>query len=94
MVARQREIAAGGPVVMAGRDIGTVVLPDAPVKIYLTASPDARVARRFAELSERGAAVGAEELRAQMGERDRLDASRAVAPLGPRRERPSSTRAG
>ena len=83
LVARQREIAAAGPVVMAGRDIGTVVLPEAPVKIFLTASSDERVARRFAELNERGVPVAADELRAQMGERDRLDESRAVAPLRP-----------
>ena len=81
MVERQREIAAAGPVVMAGRDIGTVVLPEAPVKVYLTASRDARVERRLAELSERGTAIEAGELRTQMGERDRLDESRTVAPL-------------
>jgi cytidylate kinase len=81
MVERQRAIAAAGPVVMAGRDIGTVVLPAAPVKIFLTASSDARTARRFAELSRRGAEVAAEDVRAQLGERDRLDENRAVAPL-------------
>jgi cytidylate kinase len=81
MVASQREIAARGPVVMAGRDIGTVVLPEAPVKIFLTASRDARVARRLSELSDRGAEIALDELRAQMSERDRLDETRAVAPL-------------
>jgi cytidylate kinase len=81
MVASQREIAARGPVVMAGRDIGTVVLPAAPVKIFLTASRDARVARRLSELSGRGADIALDELRAQMSERDRLDENRAVAPL-------------
>jgi cytidylate kinase len=83
LVERQRAIAAGGPVVMAGRDIGTVVLPDAPVKIYLTASVDARVERRRAELAERGTFVEAPELRRQIVERDRLDGSRAVSPLRP-----------
>jgi cytidylate kinase len=81
MVERQRAIAAAGPVVMAGRDIGTVVLPDAPVKVYLTASADARVERRLAEMAERGSTVSAGELRVQIAERDRLDENRAVAPL-------------
>jgi CMP/dCMP kinase len=81
MVERQRAIAREGPVVMAGRDIGTVVLPDAPVKVYLTASLEARVARRLAELSEAGRAVDPAELRAQLLERDALDAGRPVAPL-------------
>ena len=83
MVERLRAIAAEGPVVMAGRDIGTVVLPEAPVKIFLTASLDARVARRLAELSERGTTVEPAELRAQLAERDALDESRPVAPLRP-----------
>lgn len=83
MVERQRAIARTAPVVMAGRDIGTVVLPDAPVKIFLTASLDARVARRLAELAAEGAQVDRFELRAQMTERDHLDANRAVSPLKP-----------
>jgi cytidylate kinase len=83
MVLRQRAIASQGPVVMAGRDIGTVVLPDAPVKIYLTASLEARVGRRLAELAEHGTAVDPAELAAQLRERDALDAGRAVAPLRP-----------
>jgi cytidylate kinase len=83
MVERQRAIAAEGPVVMAGRDIGTVVLPEAPVKIFLTAGLEARVQRRLAELAERGSVVEAGELRAQMAERDALDESRPVAPLRP-----------
>ncbi|MGP6157325.1 MAG: (d)CMP kinase [Vulcanimicrobiaceae bacterium] len=83
LVERQRAIAQEGPVVMAGRDIGTVVLPGAPVKVYLTASLDARVQRRNAELAERGTRVDPDELRRQMKERDRLDAGRAVAPLRP-----------
>ncbi len=81
MVAEQRRIAQSGPVVMAGRDIGTVVLPDAPVKIYLTASVRARVARRRAQLEEAGVDVGAHELAKEIEERDRLDESRAVSPL-------------
>jgi cytidylate kinase len=83
MVARQRSIATLGPVVMAGRDIGTIVLPDAPVKVFLTASVDARVRRRRMELAERGVAIDESELTAQMLERDRLDRERPVAPLQP-----------
>lgn len=83
MVERQREIATRGRVVMAGRDIGTVVLPDAPLKVFLTASVEARVARRAAELAAAGAPVDSEALRVQIEERDRLDASRPVAPLRP-----------
>ncbi len=81
LVARQRAIAQEGPVVMAGRDIGSVVLPDAPLKIFLTASVAARVERRLAELEARGAAVGWSELRSEIEERDRLDATRAASPL-------------
>ncbi len=83
MVERQRAIAAAGPVVMAGRDIGTVVLPDAPVKVFLTASVDARVRRRLEELAALGRPVDEAELTRQMRERDRLDENRAVAPLRP-----------
>jgi cytidylate kinase len=81
MVNRQRAIAAAGPVVMAGRDIGTVVLPDAPLKVFLTASVDARVKRRLAELGAAGAAVDPNVLRVQIAERDRLDETRETSPL-------------
>ena len=81
MVAEQRRIAESGPVVMAGRDIGTVVLPDAPVKIYLTASVQARVERRRVQLEEAGVDVSAHELAKEIEERDRLDETRAVSPL-------------
>jgi cytidylate kinase len=83
LVERQREIAAAGPVVMAGRDIGTVVLPAASVKIFLTASVDERVERRLAELAAHGTQVDKETLRGEILERDRLDSSRDVAPLRP-----------
>ena len=83
LVERQRAIASAGPVVMAGRDIGTVVLPDAPVKIFLTASVGERVERRLAELDARGAGVERVDLRREIEERDRIDASRAVSPLRP-----------
>jgi len=83
MVERQRAIAGRGPVVMAGRDIGTVVLPDAPVKVFLTASVPERVERRRAELAARAVVVDRATLQAEIEERDRLDATRAVAPLRP-----------
>lgn len=81
LVERQRAIAASGPVVMAGRDIGTVVLPDARFKFFLTASVDERARRRHAEFRERGIVVSFDEVRAQIAERDRLDSTRAVSPL-------------
>ncbi|MBV9278191.1 MAG: (d)CMP kinase [Candidatus Eremiobacteraeota bacterium] len=81
MVREQRRIANDAPVVMAGRDIGTVVLPDAPHKIFLTASVDARVQRRGAEMQAAGVDVSARKLRQEIEERDRLDQSRATSPL-------------
>ncbi len=81
LVQRQRAIAAQGPVVMAGRDIGTVVLPDARHKFFLTASVDERARRRQAEFHERGLDVPFEDVRAQIVERDRLDSTRDVSPL-------------
>ncbi len=83
LVRRQRAIAAQGPVVMAGRDIGTVVLPDARHKFFLTASVDERARRRQAEFHERGLDVEFAEVRAQIAERDRLDSTRAASPLRP-----------
>jgi cytidylate kinase len=83
MVRAQREAADAVPVVMAGRDIGTVVLPDAPVKIFLTASVAARVARRKAQLESAGVDVDAHRLTEEIEERDRLDRTRAVSPLMP-----------
>ena len=82
--ARQREAAASHPgVVVDGRDIGTVVVPDAPLKVFLTATPDERARRR---LSQRGRALGADEVRREseaLAARDDADASRSVAPLKP-----------
>ena len=86
MVAAQRRIAGDESVVMAGRDIGTVVLPNAPVKIYLTASVDARVDRRRMQLEAAGANVDAAQLRQELERRDRLDRTRAVSPLEPARD--------
>ena len=66
---------------MDGRDIGTVVLPDADVKIFLTASPEARAERRFKELTEKGMDVKYEDVLADMIKRDYDDSHRAIAPL-------------
>lgn len=77
----QRDLARCQSVIMDGRDIGTVILPDAKVKIFLTASPEKRAARRCAELREKGQDVTVEGILADMERRDALDASRATAPL-------------
>ena len=81
MVAKQREIGQRTSVVMEGRDIGTVVFPQAEVKIYLDANPEERVRRRLAEQRQKGEAVSADSLAAQMKERDQRDSTRADAPL-------------
>jgi len=83
LVEEQRAIAARGSVVMAGRDIGTVVLPHARYKIFLTASVEERVVRRRAELLRAGVNVDTRQLRQEIEERDRLDASRIASPLRP-----------
>ena len=78
----QRKLARENNVIMDGRDIGTVILPDAQVKIFLTASPETRAARRFAELKDKGTEpVAYARILEDMKARDALDASRAVAPL-------------
>ncbi|MBG0829633.1 (d)CMP kinase [Planomonospora sp. ID67723] len=77
LVAEQREIIGTGGIVVEGRDIGTVVAPGAPVKVYLTASADARAARRTAELA--GTTVEAQK--AAMARRDTLDSTRKTDPL-------------
>ena len=77
----QRELAGQNDVVMDGRDIGTVVLPAADVKIFLTAAPEARARRRCDELRERGTPQPYEEVLADLVERDRRDTTRATAPL-------------
>lgn len=83
MVRAQRAAADSASVVMAGRDIGTVVLPNAGVKIFLTASVAARVARRKAQLEAAGVEVDVHRLTEEIEERDRLDRTRAVSPLEP-----------
>jgi len=77
----QRKFARKHNVVMDGRDIGTVVLPNAQVKIFLTASAEERARRRFAELSERGEKVSFEKVLQDMIARDKQDTERAIAPL-------------
>jgi cytidylate kinase len=77
----QRQLARSGPCVVEGRDIGTVVLPDAPLKIFLTASPEVRAQRRQKELEARGVKASAEATRREQEERDRRDLTRTTAPL-------------
>ena len=82
LVAQQRALGRAG-LVMAGRDIGTVVFPDAGFKFFLTAGLDERVRRRAAQFEARGEAVDAEAMRREVAERDRADSERTVAPLRP-----------
>ena len=78
----QREFAGKPPgAVLDGRDIGTVVCPDADVKLYITASPEVRARRRMMELAERGTTVPHETVLAEIRDRDERDRSRAAAPL-------------
>ncbi len=79
----QRNMAKTHNVIMDGRDIGTVVLPDAQVKIFLTASPEARATRRFKELKEKGMDVRYEDILNDVITRDYNDTHRATAPLKP-----------
>jgi cytidylate kinase len=79
----QRAAGAGGGVVMEGRDIGTVIFPDAEVKFFLVADAGVRVARRYAELAKKGVATTIAEVAAQLAERDRRDSGRTLAPLKP-----------
>ena len=76
----QREIARRSSVIMDGRDIGTVILPQADVKIFLTASAECRAKRRWEELRQKGMETGYEEVLADMCQRDRQDREREIAP--------------
>jgi CMP/dCMP kinase len=78
---QQRRIGQRGRVVMVGRDIGTVVLPNADLKIYLDASAEQRARRRYEEILERGGKADFDEILAKVRERDRIDSTRDVAPL-------------
>lgn len=77
----QKQLAASNSCIMDGRDIGTVVLPNADVKIFLTASPEARAKRRYKELVEKGMDVKYDDVLADMIKRDYDDSHRAIAPL-------------
>ncbi len=81
LVALQRSLAGTKNVIMDGRDIGTHVLPDADVKIFLTASPEVRAKRRYKELLEKGVSVEFDEVLADIIKRDHDDSTREVSPL-------------
>jgi len=80
---QMRRVGLRGRVVMVGRDVGTVILPEADLKIFLTASVETRARRRFDEVAGRGEARDHAEVLANLRERDRIDSSRDVAPLRP-----------
>lgn len=82
----QRSIARSNNVIMDGRDIGTVVLPDADVKIFLFASPECRAQRRYKELIEKGENVAYEDVLKDVNDRDYQDSHREIAPLKPTEE--------
>ncbi len=81
MVKQQRENGINKGIVMDGRDIGTVVFPNAELKIFMTASPEVRAQRRYLELKEKGLDVSFEEVLANVEGRDKIDSSRAASPL-------------
>ena len=81
LVRAQQRMADGGGIVMDGRDIGTVVLPDSEIKFFMTASIDARSERRYKELQKRGRDVSLEQVKENLIERDRIDSTRDHSPL-------------
>jgi len=83
LVVRQRSMGELGGVVMDGRDIGTVVFPDAEVKVFLTASVECRISRRIQQLENRGGHIDAEKVGRELRERDERDSTRANSPLRP-----------
>jgi len=83
LVRQQQALGHGGGVVMAGRDIGTVVLPDAELKVYLCASVEERARRRYHELVGRGEGIDYQDVLADLRRRDTIDSERAVSPLQP-----------
>ena len=83
MVAEQRRLAGEGDIVMVGRDIGTVVIPNAPLKIYLTASARTRAIRRHRDFLAEGTEVELEDILSSMERRDQIDSSRQDSPLRP-----------
>ncbi len=86
MTEQQRRIGRRGDVVMVGRDIGTVVFPDARYKIYLDASAEERARRRYAEIVARGDSGSFEEILASIRRRDKIDSTRDIAPLKPAKD--------
>jgi cytidylate kinase len=78
---QQRRIGLRGRIVMVGRDIGTVVLPEADLKIYLVATAEERARRRYEEIVARGGTADHEQILAKVIERDRIDTTRDIAPL-------------
>ncbi len=82
----QKNIAASNNVIMDGRDIGTVILPNAQVKIFLVANDDSRIKRRYAELVERGEDITEEQVRNDMLWRDKNDSQRKIAPAVPAKD--------
>lgn len=83
MTEQQRRVGQRGSVVMVGRDIGTVVFPEAPLKLYLDASVEERAHRRYLEIIGRGEPASYDAILASMRRRDRIDSTRAIAPLRP-----------
>lgn len=81
LVKLQKRLSENKGVVMDGRDIGTVVIPDADLKIFMVATPEVRIQRRYDELISKGVAVSKEEVRQNINERDHLDSHRAIDPL-------------
>jgi cytidylate kinase len=81
LVDQQREMGKNGGVVMDGRDIGSVVFPNAELKLFITADIETRVQRRYLELKEKGLEVSREEVKANLLERDRIDSTRKESPL-------------
>lgn len=79
----QKKIASEGGVVMDGRDIGTVIMPDAEIKVFMTASPEERAKRRYRELMEKQESVTYDEVLKDMIQRDKNDSERETAPLKP-----------
>jgi cytidylate kinase len=83
LVRRQRAIGDRGRVVMVGRDIGTVVLPSAPLKLYVTATQEERARRRWTELEDRKRDVTFEQILVQIDRRDQIDGNREISPMKP-----------
>jgi cytidylate kinase len=81
LLSQQRRIGQRGQVVMVGRDIGTVVLPDADLKVYLDATAEERARRRYDEIIARGGSADYQEILQKVRERDHIDSTRSVAPL-------------